>query len=397
MRIATVSSHEPDTTRAVEAAHAALVAELGGPPDWVLVQSAVRHDAEALRRALAATGARMIHGASSCLGVMTQTGVYADGSLGLFGLRDPDGGYGTGIAPLGADPSAAAAEALQRAIDAAGRQGEVPTLVWLTAAPGHEERCIAGIEGVLGRGVPIVGGSAADDAVAGGWYLLTRDASEPSAVVVTAMFPSTAVASAFQSGYAPTEQTGTVTRADGRTLLEIDGRPAAVVYNEWTGGAVAAALPAGGNVLGDTTLFPIGRRVGEAGGAIYYRLAHPAAVTEGGGLALFADIAAGDELMLMSGTSEALRSRAGRVAADALAVGHLQPGDIAGALVIFCAGCMLTVRDHLDEVVAGLRDALGGAPFLGCFTFGEQGCFVGGENRHGNLMVSVTVFAGPRG
>ena len=397
MRIATVSSHEPDTTRAAEAAHAALVAELGGPPDWVLVQSAVRHDAEALRRAIAATGARMIHGASSCLGVMTQTGVHADGSLGLFGLRDPDGGYGTGIAPLGADPSAAAAEALQRAIDAAGRQGEVPTLVWLTAAPGHEERCIAGIEGVLGRGVPIVGGSAADDAVAGGWYLLTRDASEPSAVVVTAMFPSTAVASAFQSGYAPTEQTGKVTRADGRTLLEIDGRPAAVVYNEWTSGAVAAALPSGGNVLGDTTLFPIGRRVGEAGGAIYYRLAHPAAVTEGGGLALFADIAEGDELVLMSGTSEALRSRAGRVAADALAVGHLQPGDIAGALVIFCAGCMLTVRDHLDEVVAGLRDALGGAPFLGCFTFGEQGCFVGGENRHGNLMVSVTVFAGPRG
>jgi len=61
--------------------------------------------------------------------------------------------------------------------------------------------------------------------------------------------------------------------------------------------------------------------------------------------------------------------------------------------VIFCAGCMLTVRERMDQVVLGLRDNLADVPFLGCFTFGEQGCFIGGENRHGNLMISVTVFA----
>lgn len=393
MRIATVSSHESDTREAVAAAHAELVAALGGPPDWVLVQSAVRHDAEALRGALAATGARVIHGASSCLGVMTHTGVHTDGSVGLFGLRDAHGAYGTGIARLGDDPAAASAAALQQAIDAAERQGEVPALVWLTAAPGHEERCIAGIEAVLGRGVPIVGGSAADDVVAGGWYLLTREASERDAVVVTAMYPSTAIASAFQSGYAPTNRTGTITRGEGRTIAEIDGQPAAVVYNAWTGGAIEAALPAGGNVLGGTTLFPLGRRAGESGGAAYYRLAHAESVTADGALRLFADVAVGDALVLMTGTTEALRSRAGRVAADALAVAQWRPADVAGALVVFCAGCMLTVRDGLDDVVASLRAVLGDVPFLGCFTFGEQGCFVGGENCHGNLMISVTLFA----
>jgi len=96
---------------------------------------------------------------------------------------------------------------------------------------------------------------------------------------------------------------------------------------------------------------------------------------------------------LMRGTSEALRTRAGRVAADALALARLRPNEAAGALVIFCAGCMLTIRDELDDVVASLREVLDGVPFLGCFTFGEQGCFVGGENCHGNLMISVTVFA----
>jgi len=42
-------------------------------------------------------------------------------------------------------------------------------------------------------------------------------------------------------------------------------------------------------------------------------------------------------------------------------------------------------------VVDGLREALSGLPFLGSFTFGEQGCFVRGTNRHGNLGISVVL------
>lgn len=393
MRIATSQSQIPDTSRAVQAAFDSLVAELGGPPDWLLVQSAVRHDANQLRQTLASAGARTIHGASSCLGVMTQAGVDTRGGLALFGLRDAEGSFGVGMARLADDPGAAATRAVQDAIDAAGRQGEMPALIWLSASPGHEEACITGIEALLGRGVPIVGGSAADDTVDGHWYVFSREASEGEGVVVTALYPSTAIDSAFQSGYAPTDKTGKVTRASGRTIFTIDDQPAAAVYDAWTGGTIAAALAGGGNVLSSTSLFPIGRRVGEAGGVGYYRLAHPASVDQDQAMQLFADFAAGDDLVLMAGTTEALRRRAGRVAADALALAQLRPADTAGALVIFCAGCMLTVRDDLDEVLASLTSVLEGVPLLGCFTFGEQGCFVGGENRHGNLMISVTVFA----
>jgi len=396
MRVATVHSPEPDTTRAVQEAHAALVAELGGPPQWLLVQSSVRHPAAALQRAIAGIDVAAVHGSSSCLGVMTQAGAAVDGpGLALLGLRDAAGSFGVGAATPGegADPGAVAGLALQRAIAAAGRQGEVPALVWLTAAPGHEEACIAGLEALLGCEVPVVGGSAADDEVAGGWYQLTRDASYTDAVVVSALFPAGRVVSAFQSGYMPTGTHGVVTRARGRTLIEIDGRPAAKVYDQWTGGAIAGVMDAGGSVLASTSLFPLGRRVGDVGGAPYYRLAHPATVHPDGSIDLFADIEEGEELVLMHGDVESLLTRAGRVASDARALARLAPDEVAGALVIFCAGCMLTVRDRLDQVVVGLREGLGGAPFLGSFTFGEQGCFLGGENRHGNLMISVTVFA----
>lgn len=392
MQAATADSSLRETHAAVRDAYATLVRGLAGAPDWLLVQTSVHHDAGALQRALAELEVRAVHGSSSCLGAMTERGAASESaSLAMFGLRDAHGSFGVGAAPLGDDPRAAAGLALQRAIDAAGRPGEVPALIWLCAAPGHEEACIAGLEALLGREVPIVGGSAADDAVAGGWYLLTRDEHLASGVVVTALFPSGQIVSTFQSGYGPTTTTGIATRADGRVLHEIDGQPAAAVYNRWTAGAITDALT-GGSVLASTTLAPLGRRVGELGGVPYYRLAHPATVRPDGAIELFADIAVGDELVLMHGDRDALVTRAGRVAADARALARAAPEAIVGALVIFCAGCMLAVRERLPEVVAGLRDNLGTAPFLGCFTFGEQGCFVGGENRHGNLMISVTLF-----
>ncbi|NNJ67935.1 MAG: hypothetical protein HKP54_07825, partial [Boseongicola sp.] len=65
---------------------------------------------------------------------------------------------------------------------------------------------------------------------------------------------------------------------------------------------------------------------------------------------------------------------------------------IAGALMIYCGGCMLAVQEQLDDVAAGVREALPGVPFLGVFTFGEQGVVLDGRNRHGNLMISAIVF-----
>ena len=65
---------------------------------------------------------------------------------------------------------------------------------------------------------------------------------------------------------------------------------------------------------------------------------------------------------------------------------------IAGALIIYCAGCMMAVHNEMQTVVKGFRKALGSQPFLGLHTFGEQGCAVPGENLHANLMMSIIVF-----
>lgn len=397
MKIATASSTVAETQLAVSQSYQALSEQLGGAPQLLMAYYSDPYDSAEMSRLLqqACGEQTQIHGASSCLGVMTESGFHsAEGvGLSLWGIHDPEGDYGTGAALIGDDPERAAVEALEQALDRSGRIGEVPTLVWINGAPGREEALIAGIESLLGKDVPVAGGSSGDNSVSGNWSQIANGEQWSDAVIVSVLFPSTQISYAFHSGYDPTEVTGVVTRCEGRTLMEIDGRPAAEVYNEWTDGSIAEMLPEGGNVLALTTLYPLGRVVGEVAGLPYYKLSHPDGVTAEGGLTLFSNIEEGEVLTLMRGTVDSLVSRAGRVTDAAVEAGDFTPDQLVGGLAIYCAGCMLTVQPKMDEVSGYIREALNGQPYVGVFTFGEQGCFVANDNAHGNLMISIVAFS----
>ena len=314
------------------------------------------------------------HGSTSCAGVMTEAGAFtrADSSSGFLAISEPGGDYGSAIAPVvGGDAGAAAASALIEALSRAGRPGKAPDLVWLTATPGQEEQVIEGLQSVIGLGVPICGGTAADNEVAGDRQVFNQDGAFTEAVAVTVMFPSVPLGYAFHSGYQLTQTKGIVTRAEGRNILEIDGKPGAAVYNDWTAGVVQHAIDDSGNVLFDTTHNPLGRRRDAIAGFDYFLLSHPNAVTDTGALSLFSDIDVGNEITMMVGSTDNLVQRAAWVADNALEMARLGPDQIAGALVIYCAGCMLTVRDRMAKVSQGLARSLGHKPFLGNFTFGE--------------------------
>jgi hypothetical protein len=325
---------------------------------------------------------------------MTQRGVHQHEGvgLGLLGIRDPEGSYGTAMVPMGDDPAEAGGTAIQQALRAAGRAGEAPVLILLNPTPGSEEQILQGIQDVVGPGVPILGGSAADNEVAGEWSLFSVEGAEAEGVIVSVLFPSVDVSFSFRSGYAPLGPTGVVTDASGRTLRTIDGQPAAEVYNRWTGGTLNPILPEGGNALGLTSLFPIGRVVGQQEGIEQYQLSHPERALPDGSLVLFTDVATGETLYAMSGSLDSLVSRGGRVVTSAVDRGPFESMEVGGALVTYCAGCMLTVGGRMDEASEEVRRAIPDVPFLGSFTIGEQGCFLGGENRHSNLMISAVVF-----
>lgn len=393
----TAASTDPDSERAIREAWAKLAAKVPNP-SLVLLSTTADYDLPVVQRTLAElAGDVAFLGGTSCGGVMTDEGFFgADGrALALFALSDPGGEYGVGAAALGDSPREAARLAVKTALADAGREGELPSAIWMVTTPGGEEQVVLGVADVVGEEVPLVGGSAADNTIGGNWRQIVRAGVLKGHVCVVALFPSAGVdlPISFHSGYDPGDHTGVVTRADKRIIYEIDGRPAALVYNEWTGGAITEAVEnGGGEILSKTSLFPLGRHVLDVSGVPYFVLSHPERVFADGSMRLFTDIAVGDSLVCMLGTVDNLVARAGNVAQAALNAANVSPERVRGALVIFCGGAFLAVRDRIDEVHKNLRLALGQVPFLVSFTFGEQGRIANVRNRHGNLMVATLAF-----
>jgi hypothetical protein len=394
MKIATAQSGAADIDVALHELLQALDIDLLGHPDFLSIHFGVgasaNHISSTVRSRLSSVA---LHGGSSCLGVMSQHGVNigTGGGIGAFAIWDRKGSYGTASADLGTDPRESSRQATEAALAAAGRPGEIPDLVWLTAAPGCEERVLEGIRSVVGPEALIVGGSAADNDVTGGWKKFGPSDTHDHGVVVSVLFPSASVTSSYQSGYAPTNDKGIATRVIGRRLVEIDGRRASEVYHDWTQRSVPVAGSQPGMILAEATFWPLGRVTREIAGVPFYILAHPAVSHPDGSLDLFADLSEGDTLWQLRGSEDSLISRAGRVAQQ---VREDAGGQVSGALVIYCGGCMLAIKDRLGEVQTGISDALGDVPWLGVFTFGEQGVPAGWLASHGNLMISCTAFGG---
>ncbi len=368
-------------------------------PQVLFLATTVTYNLDEVRQALNdVSGNTKFVGCTSCGGIMTDEGFFGtEGqALALLSLGDDAGDYGIGYAPLGDDARSAAAQAVRAALADAGCEGQLPSAVWMVTSPGNEEAAVRGVADVVGEDVPLVGGSAADNSIAGEWRQIVADGVKENHVVVAVMFTSADVKTSFHSGYDATTYHGKITQADGRTVKEIDGKPASRVYNQWTQGALDDVIEKGGPLLAKTNLYPLGRFLREVKGVPYYVLSHPEYAYEDGSMHLFTDVSVGEELVCMTGTVDNLVLRASNVVRSALVSSGLTPDDATGALIIFCGGCFLTVRDRIDEVHQNLRNALEGVPFLATFTFGEQGRIADVGNRHGNLMIATLMLTQPQ-
>ncbi len=344
-------------------------------------------------------------GGTSCGGVMSEAGLGGPGSLGLLLIEDAAGDYGVAAVHLGTDASASAELALHAALAAADCAGELPELIWIYQVPGQEEAVIEGLRRVVGDRCPIIGGSSADNDVCGAWRQLGPDGPMDDGLVVSVLFSSGGIGFAFQGGYEPSGDSGIVTRVgydrsgksgvatkvSGRQILSIDDERAADVYNRWIGGVLTEKLETGGSILVDTTMYPLGIDAGKIEGVTHYLLIHPDRIMGDRALSTFARIEEGTRLYSMRGEKHRLIERAGRVAAAATVTLAGGIENLAGGLVIYCAGCMLAVGKQMPEVSEAVSTSLDGLPFLGCFTFGEQGSVLE-KNAHGNLMISAIVF-----
>ena len=337
-------------------------------------------------------------GATSCMGLLTSDEFVSNGeyALGVVEFKEFVGDIGVGSS-FDKDSSRRGRQAFEQLLKNSNRVGECPDFVWILCSPGSEEGVLRDINDYYGTHIQLFGGSCADNAIEGEWKLLHGDLCQSDGVILVGFFSyDQNIYSIFQNGHIPLEKKAIVTAVQEREILEFDNKPALDVLNSWREGK-GNLFEKNESILNEMTLSPIGRERGKIKDIPFYLLSHPSSVTETGGVKLFTEINEGDEVTLMTGSIERIQARVSDVVKTLLGRDEINKKDISGILIVYCAGCMLKVKESgdMNQISKDLKKILGDIPVLGIHTFGEQGNFFqDSESYHGNLMLSVTFFMG---
>ena len=215
--------------------------------------------------------------------------------------------------------------------------------------------------------------------------------------MVVLAWSSYQVVSALTSGFSNTPKIGVVTKvgASPRELLEIDGRPAAEVYNEWDEGRIRSTAVFGddgmANILSSSSFAPLAEPLGFK----QCRVLHPAFIERDSGcITLFADVKKGMKIQMMNATADTLIEN---IPESAMALMKQETTHASnrciGALMIFCGGLVMAIDDDMPLVCERLAAMVGYQDHLGICCFGEQGKMLhDGVACHGNLMFGCMLF-----
>ena len=357
----------------------------GAKPSIAFVSATVASDIEEVRKSFAEKlpEGTPVHGITSSGSILTSDGA-RQAAVGCLLLSADDGSFATSY---DAEDGAKAAEALKAEMDD-------PQAIFMGATPGAEEGVLAALAEAF-PGVPVFGGTAADDELSGAWSVFSAEASSGTGVSLVGVGDAVKFGASMLGPYTPTKTTVTATKTEGRRVFEIDGKPAADWALAWLGGDVKDQYAEGGLVLPQTAQRPLGLENGDG----EYVSAHLAAF---GGkekfLDFFAPVPQGAVLTVMdsgdgpdSGYAAALAE-----AYDAARAGGTLAGDVPKAgMLVFCGGMAIAVGDNLDAGLtsAGFASKVEGLPLLGMTCFGEQACLPKSKaNVQRNLSVGCVLF-----
>lgn len=351
------------------------------------VYSSVAYDLSALVSGVqeALPGAPVI-GNTSFTGVITPDGYIQseDGFVGILALDDKD----LTIGVAGSAKTGTARETGQRiAQEALARAGktEAPDYFYMVASPGEEEYYLKGITDVIGR-VPMFGGSAADNSIAGEWSIYADETIFPDGAAVAFFYTANPMKNLFTGAYRETEDFGIITKvSNDRTLVEIDGVPAVKKYAEWTN--VDPASLAGGALLVATITSPLGikDRLGDL-----TAIRHPMNGNDDFSMAVGANLAEKTTVIRMEATVDELIASASSTLVE---LRDSLPTPPAAYHLVHCGGRRAGMGDRLEEVAVALKKEAQGVPFIVEFTFGEYGFVDDGNNTTGGLMLSYTALS----
>jgi len=398
-----------------EAAAMALKGKPATPPDFAIIFASSGSDLPgilAAARKLWGEKTKIFGGTSDSRAVLTNKGFIKaaakafepqlhERALALMTVTSRDIGFGVGAADFGAYATVreASQAALRRALKSAGRPPQdKPQAVLTTISHGDEDEALAGIEAEMGKSAPVLGGTASGPR----FGILGENNVVPRGISLAVIYTRLPVGLAFEGGFDKMDTPGgVVTKVEGRAIVEINGKPALDLYDEWLGGQVRKLIEEVGDerkIRDFMVLHPFYRRYRSATGQDYLLFSHPwpkDKTLQEKSIMTSTNIQEGDEIYLSHGTWSRLLNRIGNLPVTAKVQGNIGLGrkSILG-IGFICAGVMGIIPEEERPKMAYLINYHHNhAPFIANFTWGEQGHLPGVGNKHGNLLTSFLIIS----
>jgi methyl-accepting chemotaxis protein len=295
-----------------------------------------------------------------------------------FGARlkeSPEGAVGAAIPTLPNDPERPHRTAILL-LDPLSGNGEEAALLAST---------------MLGPTVRLAGGAAGDDLGFKQTLVAAGDRVGPDAVAIAMIASRRPLGIGVQHGHKPLSRPLTITKAEGATVYEIDGRPAFEVWKE----EVRAAAGKAGVQIDQVPVKDMGGHllryeVGLIAGANEYKIRAPLSVGEKGALNFACGIPSGAVVRVTESVEDAQIASA-RTAAER-ARKSLGGAEVAGALIFDCICRNLILGSKFGAAVKEIHSALGGAPLAGFETYGEIAMDLGQSSGFHNTTTVVLAF-----
>jgi hypothetical protein len=367
-----------------EAAAAAVAALMDEPPALVIIFTTPRYDLSALLK-----GIRSITGTALLIGA-TGSGEIVQGEYLGFG-------GGVGVLAMTAGPyrfGIASANHIRGELDRAGQTiarasraevGSSPhaaVLLLADSLAGDLQQLIQGVYRITGPKVSIIGGAAGDEQKFVRTFVFHNDKVIEEGAVALWIASEQPLQVITRHGWEPIGIPMLVTRAEGTEIIELGGRPAAIVYEEQLGlvpGQLSAAK------FWDTSLYhPFGLL--QPDGSTVIRVAR--AKTEQGTLKIQGCVPpAGSAVQVMAGTADTLLNIVGDVARTALNA-HRE----AKVLLVFsCAARAIIFGERTLEEPRLLQATAGDIPTFGFYCCAEFARTAGVLGTHNATLTAVAL------
>jgi hypothetical protein len=256
-------------------------------------------------------------------------------------------------------------------------------LIMLTdGLAGNQQEIVRGAHGVIGAGVPLVGGCAGDDLKMCKTFQFADGEVLSNAVVAAAVGSDAPIGIGVRHGWRRVGEPVLVTRSDGNRVFELDEQPALDVYLERLDAPETARIDPGAFTrYALTHPLGLGRRSGEdhvrfIGGADF----------ENRSLSCIAEVPPAATAWFMEGDGESVMAATDAACQDAL----LPLGDRAplGLIAFDCiARRGVLGEDGIREEIERLGAVSGGAPVAGFYTYGEIARTSGAGGFHNQTLV----------